>query len=164
MWNELAQSEKAVVEKEKAVAVLKDELDLFTRLYKAGTLVFEKGNYNPTARKLLDEHRVTAENYNRIMELITANESEIAELETSLTEIDRVRRDVSETLSDFERIISMTFVDKLIQDERNRRTSEIVNGVKLADLSFAESQRIDVLAEKAVKVVEEQGQRSYRKL
>jgi hypothetical protein len=62
----------------------------------------------------------------------------------------------SETLNDFEKLASLTYVDFLVNLEAERRQTErIENGVKSADLSTDELNRVGEIAEKVVKAVEQ---------
>jgi hypothetical protein len=77
-------------------------------------------------------------------------------------------KSTSETLNHFERLASMTWVDFLVNLEAERRQAErIGNGVKSADSSTDELNRVGEVAEKVVKAVEQKiaepvEQQSYR--
>jgi hypothetical protein len=154
--NDLARLEKPIAEHEAKLNGLNIELNNFERLYKAAVLIFEKNNYNPTARKLLADFDVTAESYSGIPKLIDDNNVEIAELEQKLIEIRAEIKDVSETLTAFEGIASDTYVQNLVHAERERqKAEEIGNGIKSADANLYDSIKTDLLAEKVVEVVEQ---------
>jgi hypothetical protein len=153
--NDFARLEKSVTEKESRLTALEKELNLFTRLQKSAALIFERNDRNPNARKFLAENGVTAENYQQIAEIIDTDTSEIDVLEQSLSTERAKLKDTSESLTAFERIMSMTFVDNLVIAEKDRRQSAIIgNGVKSADMNMGESMRIDKVAAKVAKVVE----------
>jgi hypothetical protein len=62
----------------------------------------------------------------------------------------------SETLNDFEKLASMTYIDFLVNLEAERRQAErIGNGVKSADSSTDELNRVGEIAEKVVEAVEQ---------
>ena len=61
----------------------------------------------------------------------------------------------SATLTDFERIMSMTYIDELLKVENEHRlVKKIGNGIKSVDISMAESMKIDRIVEKVAEVVE----------
>ena len=147
--NDLAESERSISEIETNLATLETELKTFARLQKSAVLIFEKNNHNPTARKFLAEHDITVENYSQIAETIDSDTSKITELKQSLTEVQSKIKDTSETLTAFERIMSMTYVDSLVTAEKDSRQSAVIgNGVKSADSSMSDSMRIDKIAAK----------------
>jgi ElaB/YqjD/DUF883 family membrane-anchored ribosome-binding protein len=64
-------------------------------------------------------------------------------------------KSTSETLNDFERLASLTYVDFLVNlEEERRQAKRIGNGVKFADSSTDELNRVGEVAEKVVKAVE----------
>ena len=132
--NEFAMLEKSVAEKESKIATLKTELDLFRDLYNRGEKCFKFMSEDESDLAFLAKHKVKAENYERITQLIDSNESELAELEKSLP-IERVRlRDVSDTLTAFEKIAAGTYVQSVANEEKHRQQSEYIrNGVKRSD-------------------------------
>jgi hypothetical protein len=93
---------------------------------------------------VLANRKITAENYHRITKLITDNNNEIAELEQSLSG-ERVKyKDFADTLTFMEKVLSTTYVQGLVDEEKHRRQSEFVkNGLKSADSSTDELKRID---------------------
>jgi hypothetical protein len=132
--NKFAVLEKSVTEKEKNVADLNSELRFFTDLHKAGIRCFENGEKSESDAELLAKHKITAENYPRIAKLIEANKSEIAEIEKALLPEREKLKDVSDTLTAFEKIAGGTFVQSLIDAEKNRRQSDLIpNGLKHAN-------------------------------
>jgi hypothetical protein len=84
--------------------------------------------------EVLAKRKITAENYQRITKLITANESEIAEIEQAVSGEREKLKDVSDTLTAFEKIASGTYIHSLMGAEKQRRQSNLVmNGLKRAD-------------------------------
>jgi hypothetical protein len=84
--------------------------------------------------EVLAKRKITAENYQRITKLITANESEIAELEQALPDLRSQLKDTADTLTAFEKIASGTYIHSLMEAEKQRRQSNLVmNGLKRAD-------------------------------
>jgi DNA polymerase III delta subunit len=78
----------------------------------------------------------------------------VAKIEKSIYDEREKIKDTTETLTAFEDIFSMTYVNKLLEAEKNRKQAKKVgNGIKSADLSMAESQKIDEVVEKVVEVV-----------
>ena len=132
--NEFAALEKSVAEKESKVLALKTELDLFRDLYNKGEKCFKFMGEDESDLSFLAKHKVKADNYERITQLIDANESELAVLEKSLP-TERVKlRDVSDTLTAFEKIVAGTYVQSVANEEKHRQQSEYLhNGVKRSD-------------------------------
>ena len=132
--NEFAGLDKSVAEKESKLAELKSELAFFNDLYNKGERCFKFYHEDNSDLAFLAEHKVTAENYERITQLITANESEIAELEKSLPVEQANLRNTSELLTAFEKIASGVYVQSLIDEHKPKLQSEYVrNGLKRAD-------------------------------
>jgi len=132
--NEFAGLEKSVSEKESQLATLKTELVLFRDLYNRGERCFKFMSGDGNDLRILAEHEVTAENYHRIAKVITANENEIAELEQVLPDERNRLKDTADTLAVMERVAGATYVQGLIDDEKNRSQSKWVqNGLKRAD-------------------------------
>ena len=145
--SDIERLEKPVAEKEDKIAVLESELADFNKLYKAAVLIYEKNDYNPTAKKLLADFDVTAQSYRRIPELIRDNNSEIAEIEQSLLPERTKLKSLSDELTLLEKVASGTYMDMLVKDESKcRQTEHIGNGVKLADGS--DSERVEKAAAK----------------
>jgi len=136
--NKFAMLEKSVIEKRERISALKTESKFFDKLHNAaiGCFVFESRNLKD--RELLKEYEVTSENYERIPELITANEFEIGELEKSLSEDRAVLKDTSDTLTLLEKVVNGTYLQTLIEEEKERRQANYIGtGFKLADGSNA---------------------------
>jgi len=125
--------EKSVAEKEKKIADLKKEIKFFGDLYEAGKRCFENGGTNQSDLKLLSEHKITRGNYRRIEELIGGNEKEIAEIEKTLPEERKQLKEAADIFGAAEKIIGGTYVQSLIETEKERRQAEYVNGMKRAD-------------------------------
>jgi hypothetical protein len=142
--NDFVALEKSVADKIEQIATLKTELVAFRDLYARGERCFAKqelrsGGLCPTAGSLttkfmggdgndlriLAENEITAENYHRITKVISANEREIAELEQSLPDLRSQLKDTADTLAVMERVSGATFVQGLIDEEKNRSQSGI---------------------------------------
>jgi hypothetical protein len=149
--NDFAVLEKNISEKENIIANLKFELNFFSELHEKAEGCFKFNNKNEKDMAYLSEHKVTAENYQRITKLITVNESEIAETEKSLSD-ERVNlKETSDTLSVMEKIIGETFVQNLIAEEKQRRQAEFIpNGLKHANASASELKHIEDIALKTI--------------
>jgi hypothetical protein len=133
--NEFAALEKSVAEKESKVATLKTELKLFRDLHSRGERCFKYMHEDESDLAFLAKHKVTAENYEKIMELVVANESEIAALESALHD-ERVKlRECSDTLTAFEKIAAGTYVQRLVNEERPKQQAEfyVANGARRVD-------------------------------
>jgi len=132
--NDFMALEKSVSEKEEQVATLKTELDLFRDLYSRGERCFKFMGGDGNDLRILSENEVTAENYHRITKVIAANENEIAELEQALPDLSLQLKNTANTLAVMERVAGATWVQGLIDDEKNRTQSEFVpNGSRKAD-------------------------------
>jgi len=131
---DFAALETGVAEKESKLATLKSELGFFNDLYIKGMRCFGEGQTSEKDMAYLVEHKITATNYQRINELVAANEAEVAALEKSLSEERMKLKDTSETLTAFEKITGGTYVQGLIEAEKQRRQAEYIqNGIKRAD-------------------------------
>ena len=134
MRNEFVRLEKIVSDKEGQISFLKNELELFHKLYNHGERYFKYGDSNGIDFKALEDYKVDGKTYHKIPKLIDGNEKEIAELEKSLPEERQKLKNTSDILTAFEKIESGTFVQSLIEDEKNRRQSNsLMNGLKRAD-------------------------------
>jgi hypothetical protein len=156
---DLARSEKSVAEKEKIIDDLKKESILFDKLYRAGVRRFENRGTDMRDFELLSKYEITAGSYFKIPNLIADNDKEIADIEKSLSDERAKMKDTSETLTAFEDLYSMTYVQKLIEAEKNRiQAKKVGSGIKSADLSISESQKIDEVVEKVVEAVEKKNE------
>ena len=64
-------------------------------------------------------------------------------------------KDMTETVTAFEHIMTMTYVQNLIEIEKNRiQAKKVGNGIKSVDSSIDENKRIDDVVEKVVEAVE----------
>jgi hypothetical protein len=132
--NDFTALEKSVSEKEEQVTTLKTELDLFRDLYSRGERCFKFMGGDGNDLRILSENEIAAENYHRITKVIAANEREIAELEKSLPDERSRLKDTVDTLAVMERVAGATFVQGLIDEEKNRTQAEyVLNGSRRAD-------------------------------
>jgi len=132
--NEFVSLEESVSDKEQKIATLKNEFKFFSDLHKAGVRCFEKGEKSESDLAFLAKHKITEESYQRITQLISNNESEIAEIENLLSPEREKLKDVSDTLSAMEKVVGGTYVQSLIDAEKERRQSDLIpNGLKRAE-------------------------------
>ena len=132
--SEFARLEKSVVEKDDRIVALKTELALFHDLYRRGERCFKYHSVDEKDLAFLAEHRVTAENYERITSLFTTNENEIAKLEQTLAGLRCELRDTVDTLDTLEKVMGGVWVQSLVDEEKYRMQSEYIhNGIKSAD-------------------------------
>jgi len=83
---------------------------------------------------LLTSKKITAENYKRIMILIDNENVEIPKLEQSLSEMQAKIKDISETLTTFEKVAGGVYVKSLVDEHRQKLQAEYIpNGMKSAD-------------------------------
>jgi hypothetical protein len=126
--------EKSVADKTEQIATLKTELATFRDLYSRGERCFKFMGGDGNDLRILAENEVTDENYHRIAKVIAANEREIAELEQTLPDERSRLKDTADTLAVMERVAGATYVQGLIDDEKNRTQAEYVkNGSRRAD-------------------------------
>jgi hypothetical protein len=135
LQNDFAVLENVVTENENKIVKLKSELKFFTELYKAGERCFASenvGSYKDLA--FLNENKITAENYRRIEKLIIDSQFEIADLEKSLLPERENLKNAADILATCEKISGGTYVQTLIEEERERRQSKLLkmNGIKPA--------------------------------
>jgi len=133
--NEFATLEKSVANKENAISTLKSELAFFRDLYVKGERCFKFMQENEADLAVLAKNKVTADNYERIAELIAANELEITELEFALPDERAKLRECSETLTAFEKIQAGTYTQWLINAERLKQQAEfyVAGGTRRVD-------------------------------
>ena len=132
--NDFARLEKSVADKESKIAELKLELDFYRDLYNKAERCFKFYGTGENDLAFLAEHKVTAENYGWIPQLFTANENEIAELEDSLSSSRQELRDTVDTLDTLEKVMGGTYVQGLVDEEKQRAQSAYIrNGLKYAD-------------------------------
>jgi hypothetical protein len=133
--NKFAVLEKSVAEKENTVTTLKSELAFFRDLYIKGERCFKFMQENESDLALLAANKVTADNYERITELITSNEREIAELETLMPDERAKLRECSDTLTAFEKISAGTYTQWLVNNEKPKQQAEffVPNGSRRVD-------------------------------
>ena len=132
--NDFVRLEKSVADKDSKIAELKSELDFYRDLYSKAERCFKFYGEDESDLAFLAEHKVTAENYARIPQLFTANENEIAELEESMSLSRQELRDTVDTLDTLEKVIGGTYVQSLVDEEKQRAQSVYIrNGLKYAD-------------------------------
>jgi hypothetical protein len=151
--NECAGLEKNIAYNEEYLKNVKEDLDILpSKLYQAAVNCFNLGIKNAADERLLDEFKVTPENYERASERIAA---QMQKAEQFISNSRAKLKEATDTLTAFERIMSMTYVQNLVDVEKNHRQSAIIgNGIKPADASTEVSNRIDTIAEKVAEVVE----------
>jgi hypothetical protein len=131
--NEFGELEKSVTDKVDKIALLKSELDFFRDLHNRGERCFGRGSLDERNLAVLAENEVTAENYHRILKVIAANESEIAEIESALPDERAKLKSASDTLALAEKVAEATWVQSLIDEEKRRTQSEFIpNGAMSA--------------------------------
>lgn len=113
---------------------MKKELIFFNDLYNQAIQCFAKNNPTEKALDYLTENRITADNYYKLKDILIAeNEKEIAEIEQSLS-ADRAKlRESAATLEILERVAGRTYVQRLIDEEKERRQGQYMNGFKFSD-------------------------------
>jgi hypothetical protein len=131
--DDFARLERVIAAKEEAVATLKNELVFFNSLYNKGVACFAFGEKNQADLTTLAEEGVTAENYHRIQNVIAANESEIARIESALSGLRSELHDTVDTLDTLEKVMGKTFVQGLVDEHKPRLQADFVpNGLRVA--------------------------------
>jgi hypothetical protein len=129
--NEFAELENSVSAQENRIAYLKNEIELFHKLYACAERCFKYGEKDERDLALLAEKNVSATSYKRLPELVAGNEAEITEHEKSLITERGQLEAVSDNLTVLEKISSGTFIQSLVEAEEQRRQSDrIPNGLK----------------------------------
>jgi hypothetical protein len=155
--NELSNSERAITQMENRIDSLKNPAGFDKKLFEVAERWYDSPPYkrNQDDVYILERHEYTSEKYYDLKRAIADSEVEIAKIEKSISEEREQIKSTTETLTAFEDIFSMTYVNKLLEAEKNRKQAKKVgNGIKSADLSIAESQKIDDVVEKVVEAVE----------
>ena len=133
---QFASQEKIVAEKEKNIADLKSELVFFKDLYSKGKRCFENNDNLKNLEKdfkVLSAHNITANNYRKIEQLIHQNEIEIAKAENELTAESQKLKSDSDILIAAKKIVGGTYVQALIEAEKERRHAEFTSGYRRVD-------------------------------
>ena len=153
--NDMGRLEKSVANLESRLTSFQKDLKLFSDLQKSSFLIFEKNERNPAARKFLADNGITAENYQSLSTDVAEIKRDISEYEQSLKTERNALNETVYTLTSFERIMSMTYIQNLADMEKNYQQLAVIgNGVKPANASTAVANRIDSIAEKVAEVVE----------
>jgi predicted nucleic acid-binding Zn-ribbon protein len=155
--NDLANSERAITQMENRIDSLRNPAGFDKDLFEVAERWYDSPPYkrNQDDVYILERHEYTSEKYFNQKSRITDNEKEIAKIEKSISDEREKIKSTTETLTAFEDIFSMTYVQKLLETEQSRKQAKkIGNGIKSADLSIAESKKIDELVEKVVEAVE----------
>lgn len=109
---------------ETKISTLKDELLTFQKLQNAAFSCYKFGAYNLPDMELLQKYQITSKNYTKLDIAISQNEAEIADSEKALSTLQTDIISTCETLSAFEKIMSMTYVDSLVNAENERRQAK----------------------------------------
>ena len=147
--------ENSIAQKEERISVLKQELAFNETLYEKAVNWYSGRARNQADLAILEKHKLTMDDYGRLKNVIEVRQSSIADLEETLS-ADRAKlTDTLDTLNSFEKIMSTTYVDALVQSEYERRqAARIGNGLKSADASMNDNFRVGAIAERVVEVAE----------
>jgi len=155
--NDLANSENAISRTERRIEELRNNPGFKKDLFEVAKRWYDSPPYlrNREDVEILERYEYTSDKYFDHKKVIADNEKMIMDLEKSISE-ERVKiKDKSETLTAFEEIASMTYVQKLAQAERERQQAKIIgNGIKSADSSAEEKIRVGAIAEVVAEVIE----------
>jgi predicted nucleic acid-binding Zn-ribbon protein len=155
--NNLADSERNIKQMESRIDSLRNNAIPDKDLFEVAERWYDSPSYkrNQDDAYILERHEYTSEKYYNQKRAFADNETEIAKIEKSISDERDKIKSTTETLTAFEDIMSMTYVQKLVEAEKNRiQAKKIGNGIKSADMSIAESQKIDEVVEKVVEAVE----------
>jgi len=159
--NNIAYLGKSMTKKEEDISQLKADLKTQKDLYEIACNWYMKGKRNPGDIEILEKHELTADRYKRLENVIAGKESQIAELEKSLSAEQAEAARNSELLALLEKVVNGTYVDSLVAEENERRqAAKIGNGLKSADASMSENIRVGAIAERVVEVIEKRAEKS----
>jgi hypothetical protein len=150
--NELAKLEKNIAHNEAYLENVRGDLGILPgRLQREATDYYGRG-IKSADKVLLDEFGVTRENYENASACIAER---LSEAEGYISN-DRAKiKDTAETLTAFERIMSLTYVDNLAMMEHDKRQAKRVgNGIKAVDISLTENNRVDEVVAKVEEAVD----------
>ena len=153
--------ENSIAQKEERISSLKEDLQFNEALYEKAVNWYSGRARNQADLAILEKHKLTMNDYGRLKNDIEVRQSSIADLEEILS-ADRAKlADTLDTLNSFERIMSMTYVDALVQAEHERRqAARIGNGLKSADASMDDNFRVGAIAERVVEAIERRAEKS----
>jgi hypothetical protein len=157
LQNELADSERAIVQMGNRIEQLRNNAIPDKNLFKVAERWYDSPPYkrNRDDVEILERYEYTSDKYYSQKRAIADNETVIVDVEKSISAERNKIKTTTETLTAFEELISMTYVQKLLNAEKDRRQSKVIgNGVKSADSSMADSMKIDRIAAKVAEVVE----------
>jgi DNA polymerase III delta subunit len=107
----------------------------------------------------LERYEYTSEKYYGYKKAIADNEIEVAKIEKSIYDEREKIKDTTETLTAFEDIFSMIYVNKLLEAEKNcKQAKKVGNGIKPVEASTDELNKIDTIVDKAVEAVEKKNE------
>jgi hypothetical protein len=157
LQNDLMNSNNNIARMERRIDGLRSPAGFDKNLFEVAERWYDSPTYRRSREDLeiLERYEYTSDKYFNQKRAIADSKTEIAKIEKSISEEREKIRPITETLNAFEKIVSMTYVDSLVVAEKNRKqAAKIGNGIKSADLSIAESQKVDEVVKKVVEVVE----------
>ena len=155
--NELANSEREITQMENRIERLRNNAIPDRKLFEVAERWYDSPPYkrNREDVEILERYEYTSEKYYSQKRAVADNETEIVKIEKSISDEREKIKYTTETLTAFEDIFSMTYVQKLVEAEKNRRQAKKVgNGIKPVEASTDELNKIDTIVEKAVEAVE----------
>ena len=161
--NDLAKSEKVIAQMENRIEQLRNNAIPDKKLFEVAERWYDSPSHkrNRDDVEILERYEYTSDKYYSHKRAIADNETVIADVEKSISmERDKIKT-TTETLTAFEELISMTYVQKLLNAEKDRRQSKVIgNGVKSADSIMADSMKIDKIAEKVAEAIDNKTEKS----
>jgi hypothetical protein len=127
--NNFVDLENSVSKKQEKLETLQKEMRYFTNLYNSAVDYFVNGNTTKVTQSHLDvfaKHRINKSNYERLDGLAKGNSDEINALENELHTDREKLKESSSLLTTMEKVVGGTYVQSLIDDERNRRQSDLI--------------------------------------
>jgi len=155
--NDLANSEREITQMENRIERLRNNAIPDRKLFEVAERWYDFPPYkrNREDVEILERYEYTSEKYYSQKRAIADTETEIAKIEKSISDEREKIKSTTETLTAFEDIFSMTYVQKLVEAEKNRRQAKkIGNGIKPVEASTDELNKIDTIVEKVVEAVE----------
>jgi len=122
--------EKRIAQNEEHLKNVKSDTTITNKLYKIAFNYFNFDTKSPQDKRALDEYGVTLDNYKQPYDCIATY---IQKYENIISEDREKLKETADTLTLLEKIVAGTYVQSLIEEEKQRQQSDwIPNGLKTA--------------------------------
>ena len=127
----LADSEKKCSEIESSLSTSRNDLNFFLELKEQAELLFEgkhsnKFSVNQAKETFAQHQNINKSNYKKLDNLIETEKVNIKTYEEQLTAERKILKESADTLSFAEKVLSGTYVQSLVSDERYRKVSDLI--------------------------------------